>query len=174
MMAREHFDAQIGRLIVLKGWPDSADEHFVALKDIPAEVFAAACDHALKTRTWFPAPAELRMDCDVATIDRRARASVVVTPQVTELSQPRILEIPNPFGGEPLRLKITREWSHDCDVCADSGWASRQCPASGCGRRFEHVAHEFVERCACIDWNPTIRRHKEAMAKYAKAPERVS
>lgn len=174
LVTRQHFDAEMGRLIVLRGWPDDIEGYWLPLCELPADVFTAAVDHALKTRTWFPVPAELRMDCDAATIARRATASIAPVPQVSELSEPRVLEIPNPFGGEPLRLKITREWRHDCDVCRDSGWAERTCQAHECGRRLEHRPHPFVERCACIEWNPTIRRQREAMMKFAKTPEKVA
>lgn len=171
-MTREVFDAEIGRLIILRGWPNDVDEYWPALQDVPLETFTAACDHALKTRTWFPVPAELRMDCDVVSVDRRAKAATMPVPQVTELSEPRVFEIPNPFGGEPLRLKITRDWTHDCETCRDSGWAERTCQTHECGRRFEHAAHPFVERCACVEWNPTIRRHREAQVKFSKPPAR--
>ena len=59
-MTQEHFNIQVGRLIVLRGWPDDVAEWWNALRDIDGTVFEAACSHALKTRTFFPMPAELR------------------------------------------------------------------------------------------------------------------
>lgn len=181
MMTRHVFDVQIGRLIVLKGWPDDVEEYWAALSDVPPDVFSAAVDHALKTRTWFPVPAELRADCDA--VKARVRPQESVYPDAEDLPEPRVMEIPNPLGGPPLRVTLTREWKHDCWGCFDTGWASRWCgPAeqarpwqtsTHCGRRREHAAHEFVERCACLEWNPTIRRRKEAGAKYSQSAEKV-
>lgn len=180
-MTREHFTIQIGRLIVLRNWPDDDTEWWNALRDVDPAVFEAGVDHALKTRTFFPLPAELRVDCEAVRV--RVKPPQPAYPNVEDLPETRVLEIPNPFGGPPLRITITREWRHDCDICWDSGWAPRWCgEASGarewqtvtaCGRRKEHIAHEFVEPCACMEWNPTIRRRKEAGMKYAQGPERV-
>lgn len=164
-MTREHFDLHVGRLAVLRGIPDAIDEWWTACRTVAPEVFEAACDHALRSRSFFPVPSELLADCDA--VKARVRPVQAAYPQIEELATPRQLEIPNPFGGEPLRIRITRRWNHDCETCGDTGWASRQCPESPCGRRFEHDAHEFVEKCVCIEWNPTIRRRKEAGQKYA-------
>ena len=179
-MIREHFDAQMGRLIVLKGWPDEVEEYFPALVDIPGELFTEAVTHALRTRAWFPTPAELRADCDAV---HRGNPVEAAAPVVVELLEGgRVVEIPNPLGGPPLKVRITRDWKHDCETCRDTGWAARWCgegedrhgaPKVHCGRRLEHSSHEWVERCACLDWNPTIRRHREAGAKYSHAPEKV-
>jgi hypothetical protein len=183
LVNRETFDAQMGRLIVLKGWPDSVEEYFPALVDIPDDLMPDAVTHALRTRTWFPAPAEVRADCDA--IRRSRPVSSLPQPKVHELAGGgREVLIANPFGGEPLRLLVTRDWTHDCEECSDTGWASRWCgegrsgqpdvKSRHCGRtHLEHGAHEFVEKCACIDWNPTIKRRKEAQAKYSSAPEKV-
>jgi len=166
-MTREFMDQQLGRLVVLRGMPGDTDAHWDALQDIPEDVFRAGVAHALRSRTWFPVPAELRLDCDVA----RTRTQEPVYPQVEELPDAKVVEIPNPFGGEPLRIRVTREWRHDCETCGDTGWSSRQCPDTHCGRRFDHGPHEFVEQCACLEWNPTIRRRKEAHVKYHTKPE---
>lgn len=167
VIAQARFDAQLDRLAVLRGWPERIEEYFPALSDVPEDVLTAAVDHALKSRTWFPAPAQLREDCDVVKV--RVRPYQASYPQVEELPTPKVLEFPNPFGGAPLRITVTREWRHDCHTCSDTGWSSRQCPETRCGRRFEHAKHEFVEACGCIDWNPTIRRRKDAAAKYSQA-----
>lgn len=165
-MTRQHFDIQLGRLIVLRNWPDDVSEWWTACRTVDPAVFEAACDHALKSRTFFPLPAELLVDCDV--VKHHVKPAESPYPNIEELATPKVLEIPNPFDGcRPLRITLTREWKHDCDQCADTGWASRQCPEIRCGRRKEHSAHEFVEPCVCLDWNPTIRRRKEAAMKYA-------
>jgi hypothetical protein len=171
-MTPEHCQVQIDRLRVLKGQPADTFEYFGALEDLPDDRFTAAVSHALKTRMWFPTPAELRADCD---------AVHVATPMPREESRiealvggGREVVIVNPLNpSQQIRVKVHRVWKFDCDDCEDSGWRSRQCPAEPCGRRHDHAPHEWVERCACIDWNPTIRRRKDAMAKYAKEPERV-
>jgi hypothetical protein len=180
-VTRAEMDAQLGRLIVLKGMPGDTDDYFGALSDIPEEVFTGAISHALKTRTWFPVPAELRADCDAVT--SRVRSSVLAfapAPVVEELPAGRMVEIKNPFGGPSIRLTVTRDWKHDCAECADTGWASRWCAEklpkqeySICGRRFDHAPHEYVERCHCIEWNPTIRRRKEAQMKFATEPAKA-
>lgn len=171
-VTRDLFDAQMGRLIVLKGWPDSVDEYFAVMTDIPEDVFTAAITHALRTRIWFPTPAEVRADCDA--VARSKPVQVSRAPQWVDLpGSGREVTFPNPFGGRSLVLHITREWTCDCETCSDTGWASCQCPETHCGRRIEHGPHEFVDKCGCIGWNPTIRRHREAGAKYSTAPEKV-
>lgn len=179
-MTRSHFDAQMGRLIVLKGWPDEVEEYFPALIDVPDSVFTDAVGHALKTRAWFPAPAELRLDCDVVA-PRTTYATA--EPRVEELLEGgRTITFQNPFGGTPLTIHLTREWKHDCETCRDTSWAPFWCGENPdgsmltrhCGRRYEHDAHSWVDPCTCLEWNPTIRRRKTAGAKYSHAPEKVT
>lgn len=171
-MTRADLDQQLGRLVVLKGMPGDTDEYFSALADVPIELLAEAVSHAVKTRAWFPVPAELRMDCDAVAAHRTIAP---VYPQEVALPQPRVMVLTNPLNPDlSLKIAITREWRHDCDACSDTGWASIDCTGHSCGRRFAHGPHAFVEPCSCRDWNPTIRRHREASAKYAHAPEKVS
>lgn len=172
-MTQKDFDEEMGRLIVLKGWPDDISGYFEALSDVPEDVLKAAIAHALKTRMWFPTPAEVRVDCDA--VARLKPAPARFDPQWEEIPGGRVVTFPNPFGGEPLILRLTREWRDDCSVCSDTGWASKRCEDTSCGRRKEHGPHEFVEPCACREWNPTLRRHREAMgAKYSQSPEKVA
>jgi hypothetical protein len=182
-MTREFMDAQLGRLVILRGMPGDTDEYFPALEDVSEDIFAAACTHAMKTRAWFPIPAELRADCDAV----RLRVRVVEaepSPSYRDLQEAQTREIKNPLkGGKSIWVKVVREWNHDCGTCSDTGWATRFCgpvdqavdnqQAGHCGRRFEHGSHAWVERCSCIEWNPTIRRRKEAQTKYSQAPEKV-
>lgn len=170
-MTAAHCEMQVKRLLILKGIPEDVVEYFVALDDIPDELFTKAVSHAIRTRQWFPTPAELRADCDAVA---QPGLRLVPAPAEEELvGGGRDIVFPNPFGGEPLRLHVTRTWKCDCDICADSGWSSYQCPAEACGRTFAHNPHEWVKRCDCLSWNPTIRRRKEATAKYAQPPEKV-
>ncbi len=170
-MTAAHCEDQINRLRMLKGQPEDTFEYFAALRDIPDARFTAAVSHAMKTRVWFPTPAELRADCDAVAPSLMApREDVRLEPV---LGGPRDLVLRNPFGGAELRINVTRVWRFDCDDCSDTGWRSQQCPEIHCGRRFEHGPHEWVERCFCIHTNPTIRRRKEAGAKYSQSPEKV-
>lgn len=179
-MTRELFDAQMGRLIVLKGWPDSVDEHFGALKDIPPDVFTAAVDHALKTRAWFPVPAEIRADADVV-----ARVVVKLEPEPEWESSGNIEEhfIANPFGGKGITVKVDRDWKYYCDACNDTGMASKWCgedntrfpwlPLVQCDRRGKHFPHDWVAHCLCVEWNPTVKRRKDAQLRtYSEKPAR--
>jgi len=66
----------------------------------------------------------------------------------------------------------------DCGTCLDTGWASFRCPGnhtdSGrdghlrripCAHRMDHgPAHTYVERCGCVEVNPTLLRQREAEA----------
>lgn len=171
-MTAGHCEQQLARINVLRGVPSDTYEYFAALEDVPDERFTAAVDHALKTRTWFPTPAELRADCD-------AVGKVVAFSPPGQRFQAAIgggytATIVNPFNPEHvIVVKVDRVWTFDCEDCADSGWRPRACPSELCGRRFEHAAHEWVEPCACRDWNPTIQRRKEATAKYSQSPEKV-
>jgi len=170
-MTHEHCEMQLRRLGVLKGIPEDVVEYFAALDDVPDEVFTAAVGHALKTRHWFPTPAELRADCDAV-----AQPGLRLVPAPVEellVGGGRDVVFPNPLGGDPLHLHVTRTWRCDCETCSDSGWAPHTCPAEPCGRTFEHAAHEWVEPCGCRSWNPTIRRRTEATVKYARPPEKV-
>jgi hypothetical protein len=170
-MTREVFDVQMGRMVVLRGMPGDTDEYFAALCDVPDDVLTAAIGQAIRSRPWFPTPAELRADCDaVKSSVRPVRPEPA--PQARDLADARMVEIRNPLpGGASIWVRVVREWKHDCDTCSDTGWASRRCPETGCGRRFDHGPHEFVEMCGCVEWNPTIRRRKESQVKYHQKPE---
>lgn len=170
-MIREQFDVQLGRLLILKGTPADIEEYFPALTDIDVEVFSEACSYALKTRTWFPVPSELRSDCDVVRV-RVKRIESNPEPSYRELDEAPTAEIRNPFGGASIFVKVVRDWTHDCETCRDTGWSMRDCPETACGRRFTHGGHTFAEKCVCIEWNPTIRRRKEAQMKYSQTAEK--
>jgi hypothetical protein len=169
-MTREEFDKQLGRMVALRGMPGDTDEYFAALQDVPDDVLTAAVGQAIRSRAWFPVPAELRSDCDsVKAHVRPARPEP--EPTYRDLEHAITATIRNPFTGEIRTIQILRDWRDDCETCHDTGMASRQCPDIHCGRRFDHTPHEFVEKCACIEWNPTIRRRKEAQVRYHQKPE---
>ena len=183
VVTRELFDAQMGRLIVLKGWPDSVDEHFGALHDIPADLFTAAVDQALKTRTWFPVPAELRADADMVRLAVRVPLPAEDPPPEGEWIEHHIR---NPFGGPGITVRVNREWRHDCETCSDTGFASVWCGDPNapqrkpwyelrtCDRRGAHYAHEWVRQCTCWDTNRTLIRRREAQRKYAEKPGKAA
>ena len=181
-MTREIFDPILGRMLVLRGAPDHGDEHFKAMADMPQAVLERAVDHALKTRSWFPTPAELRMDADASAPSLRPDPP---EPQYVPSPSAVTRTIRNPFGGANLVLSIEREWRYDCERCWDTGTKSWWCgqnaarfpemPERICGRRQDHDAHEWVERCDCWDFNPTLKRRRAALQKhYAEQPARAS
>src|SRR5688572_12829409 len=107
-MTREFMDVQLGRLVILRGMPGDTDGYFSALSDLPDDVFASGIDQALKTRTWFPVPAELRVDCDVVRSRTRPPEN---EPQYRELKTPRVFEWQSTFDPSvKLRIPITRDW----------------------------------------------------------------
>ena len=172
-MTPEHCETQLARLTKLRGIPEDICEYFDALKDVPDELFTSAVGHALRTRVWFPVPAELRADCDAVN-------TLAPTPREDSRIEAlagggREVVIVNPLNPEQqIRVKVDRIWRFDCDDCEDTGWRSRRCPQEPCGRRNDHQGHEWVDRCTCLDWNPTIKRRREAIAKYSHPPEKVS
>lgn len=182
-MLREWFDEQMHRMSDLKSAPSRMDAHYEALQDIPTDVLMQGITHALKTRPWFPTPAELRADCDAAM--RRVPAPVGSRRKFVDVANARTVEILNPFGGPPITLYLTRDWHHDCTNCEDYGYAARWCGETGhsrypwmelgrCQRPDEHASHEWVEPCHCIETNPTIQRRKAAQVRYSHAPEKVA
>lgn len=173
------FEQQMNRLEPLGRPSEGAmDGYFDALKDIPADVFDAAITHALKTRAWFPKPAELRVDADKVAASVRP----VVDEDVREvpLAQPFTISIPE----AGTIVSVTREWKYYCDRCSDCGWASWWCGSttvarpwyerSKCQRHGDHDPHEWVGRCACYETNPALVRRREALKKYADSPQKVA
>lgn len=181
-MTREQFDAQLQRMVPLKAMPGDTDGYWEALQDIPNDVLEAAIGHALKTRAWFPTPAELRLDADA--VRRREPLPAMPRPTVVDLEGVAYVEVRNPLGGPALRLAVTREWRRDCHACDDTGWAAFWCGPDltdrypwlrlrRCERADEHHPHEWVVVCGCIPTNPTIQRRKAAGLRYAQEPETV-
>jgi hypothetical protein len=177
-MTREWMEAQLGRMSVLRGFPESVDEFWRIFSHIPERVIAAGVSHAIRTRSFFPTPAELLKDCDFAK------------PPVPE-EEPRVMStdtfetiIRNPFGGPDLTLTVDRLWEYYCDFCSDEGRQTYWCGSasdagrkpwtdvSPCGRRGEHGSHEFAARCACWETNPKLVRQRERDAEYAKGKAR--
>src|SRR5262245_11395510 len=90
--------AQLRRLLVLRNAPDSISEWLVALADIPDDVLARAVGHALRTRVYFPMPAELRADADAAAL-----APVVAPDADRSRALPQPVDVALPIEGrEPI------------------------------------------------------------------------
>lgn len=173
-MTREWMDAQLGRMVMLRNPPVSTDEYWSIFAPIPERVIAAGVAYAIRTRAFFPAPAELLTDCDTAR------------PRTMDAPEPRIsgntftATIRNPFGGADLVVTVDNEWEYFCDPCSDIGTRTFWCGAADdagrkpwqaigqCGRKFEHGSHEFAERCSCWETNPVLVRKRERDAEYSK------
>lgn len=70
---------------------------------------------------------------------------------------------------------FTREWHYYCDVCRDVGLEILACPGGDgqgaqafCGRRKQHVAHEFGRPCRCQK-GEAFRDKPKAPADFAEA-----
>lgn len=174
-MTVDLFERQIDRLKPLGEASDQfKDAYWDALRDIPDDVFEAAIGHALKTRAWFPKPAELRMDAD--HVARQVRPVAPLEDRSMPLAQPFTITVPE-VG---TIVSVTREWRFYCEVCADSGWATFWCgveapgltPWHGrgsCERRQAHGPHEWVKHCHCFESNPALVRKREQGRQFAAA-----
>ncbi len=171
-MTADHCDLQVKRLLILKGIPEDVCEYFAALSDVPDALFTMAVNHALRTRTWFPTPADLRADCDAVAVV----VPITSVPQFEDLpvGARAVLVLKHPANGIDIRIPITRVWRFDCERCSDTGWQSNECPTEPCGRQGVHASHSWVERCTCLDGNPTIRRRRAVGAKYSRPAEKTA
>lgn len=175
-MSADFFDGQMARLAVLRFAPAEIDGHREALADLPTDVLEAAVSHALRTRTHFPVPAELRADADC----------VAVRPSMTpDLGRENILQQPFTITIPQIGtvVSVTKEWQYCCEDCSDCGWMTWWCgsPApkpwmqtSRCERYWEHPGHEFVKHCACYMTNPSLVRKRDAQRRYSEAPKRAA
>lgn len=180
---------QLRRLLVLPFPPDDISEHERALSDIPEPVLTAAVDYALKTRTRYPVPSELRMDVD--HVRPQAEPPAPQEDRSIELAQPFTITVPE-VG---TILSVTREWRYYCEDCSDLGWMSFWCGEvtvqvdgqaqivpgykpwmvlGKCQRDGKHYAHEYVQHCRCYESNPALIRKREAQRKYSEAPQKVA
>ncbi len=160
---------QLARLGSLRFQPADLSGHVEALEDVAPLDLEAAVGYALRSRSVFPTPAELRADADLVC----ARRMTAEAPDRTvDLAEPVVLgELPN--GSE---VRIMREWRYFCDACDDSGWISWWCGLhpphpllvrAGCGRRRQHLPHEWAAHCQCYESNPELLRKRALVKKYA-------
>lgn len=175
------FIEQMKRLAGLKFAPADLSTHWEALSDVPPAVLEAAVTRAQKTRGEFPSPVELRQDADQV----KAHAQPVASPEdrSTPLAQPFTITVP----GAGTVLSVQREWNYYCEDCSDSGWRSVWCgdrfvgedkarreiakpwhESRQCERRRQHLPHEWVTPCSCVEWNPELKRKRDTQQKYAE------
>lgn len=182
-MTRAEMDVELGRLVVLKGMPGDTEAYWDVLRDIPGDVFRLAVSHALKTRAWFPVPAELRHDADAAKPSRPIAEHP--TSYRVPLEGTRTAHIESPFGGPGITVQVTEDIHRHCTACEDSGLEPFWCGPTNtrwpwmtrrhCGRRGEHGEHDWVQPCPCAGSNPVILKRKESQReRYATEPERVA
>jgi hypothetical protein len=174
------FEQALWPLRVLRGWPQKEDAaeklgvYWQQFQHAEAVSFERGCAHAVRTRAFFPTPAELYADCE-ATAPRETWIAERRDAQVDD----QIVHIPNPFGGNGLTVRVSKVWEYDCDDCSDGGTVSFWCGTPGvgkkpwqlvvpCGNRHEHTPHEYVTRCGCWDRNPSLIRKRAAQAQHAR------
>jgi hypothetical protein len=166
------FQSQMNRLSGLKFPPQSLITHWEALKDMPEPLLAAAVDKAQREVSEFPSPKMLQVFADAV------RPRVLGVPQEVDRSQPLPVarEIVVPQVGKVI--PITRDWNYYCEECNDQGMRSLWCgqnntrypwiAVASCGRRGEHDAHEWAEKCPCYEHNPDVQRRIERQRQTAR------
>lgn len=181
---RDWFDTQMRRMVALKVLPESMDEHYKGMQDIPAQTLDDGITHAIKTRIWFPTVAELRADCDAVNTARPQ--AVHPTSRLVPVDGDLTVHIANPFGGKGITVKVTQVTRPECDACDDTGWVKFWCGGSvsarwpwmavhRCQRRQAHAEHEWAGHCSCVETNSRIHERRTAQAsKYSQEPERVA
>lgn len=168
------FREQMTRLMGLKFAPADLTTHWEALSDIPEPVLAAAVSRAQRSRVDFPTPIELRQDADA--VKHHAQPVAPEEDRGVALERPFTIDVPE--AGRVF--SVSREWRYYCDTCSDAGWSSSWCgdrtmakpwhSSQHCGRRMEHMPHEWAHKCVCYDTNPALVRKRQAAATYAEKP----
>jgi hypothetical protein len=182
-----HLREQLTRLLILRNPPADLTEWETQLLDLPAHAITAAVDQALRTRVFFPLPAEVRADADAAGAGFALIAPCDDRDRERALLHPFAITLPVPDAA-PITVHVEREWRYDCDTCSDSGWAEFWCgarpearqggatflPRRRCQRLHTHDAHAWALPCACVECNPTIARRKAAQRqKFSQDAETV-
>lgn len=179
-MTYPEFERAVQPLCVLRGWPSREDAasklavYWQQFQHAEVESFTRGCARAVKTRAFFPTPAELYADCETA-----APRETWVGEQREARADDGVVHIPNPFGGDGITVRVSKVWDYYCEDCGDGGHVSFWCGGDGptrkpwqlvvpCGNRREHVPHEYVTRCACWERNPELIRSRVALAQYAR------
>jgi hypothetical protein len=103
-------------------------DYMSAVEDVPLSDLKAGIDRAKKACPFFPRPAELREQCDLALRDKRS------TPPRPQLAVADGL--------------VVREYA--CTACEDSGWAPT--PEA----LYKPGASYTVRKCFCREQNPVL------------------
>lgn len=181
-MRHEFFNEQMDRLRGLRFVPASFDTHWEGLRDMPERVLDAAVGRAIRTRSDFPTPAELRVDADA--VKHLVVAQEREPDRGTDLPEPKHFLLVNDASEVAKTITAHRIWRYYCEVCGDSGDRSFWCGASkrqpwvvdatcesDTCRKIRHghteYGHEWVRRCECWASNPAVQRRIESQAKYA-------
>lgn len=161
-------------LRVLRGGPSTAEDLDVYVEQFQhadLETFQRGCARALKTRSFFPTPAELFSDCEHMAPRETWKAERPTGPT-------KLVYLPNPFGGEGIRIRVSEDSGHKCDECSDTGWSSAWCGERpnrqtwlrtvACGREDAHLSHEWVCPCGCWHTNPRLIAKRARTAQHAR------
>lgn len=168
-------------LAIARGGEMDGDQYAVYLRALadqtPALVERACAEIGIEPRGAFESvvPPVGQIRARVAELARRDRE--------TDASR-RLL--PMPADARP-----DREPTFFCLDCLDepSGWRLWWCPGRGvrrtferreddvtpmaeCARGAEHAPHAYAARCACVDTNPVIARHRQRLAEARHRRER--
>ena len=175
-MTRDEMDAQLYRLVALRGMPGDSEGHWEVLRHVSLGDLARGVSLALKNRSWYPAPAELLTDVEMA----RPRDTWRAERGVGEWRQATTLTIQDGLlKGLSLTIPAGREWKQECSDCGDTGWLPMWCgepsatrkpwmPLEDCGRTSEHLSHEWVGQCHCWATNTKLIRKRESQAQNAR------
>jgi hypothetical protein len=169
----------VAALALLFGETMSADRltlYVFALEDVPTAQLKAGCARAMRTRTWFPKPAELRADVDaMVEVEREAAQRQALEAERTLTRGPFTVfgrmskaAVQQRFGrfmadtpcecvacltahveGPPRFVPDGVHPDYVCPRCQDTGVL--EVPGSGPG------VHMGVRRCACHGTNPQLR-----------------
>lgn len=175
-MTREELDTQLSRLVGLRGMPGDSSGHWDVLQHVSLGDLARGVALALKNRSWYPTPAELLTDVEMARPRdtwRSDRGQGEWRPAFTMTVQGGLLK------GLTLTIPAGREWKQECEDCSDTGWLPLWCgepgptrkpwmPLEQCQRDHEHIPHEWVGQCPCWATNTKLIRKREAQAQNAR------
>ena len=156
---------EITRLAVLRKAPPDISDYVSLIEGITLDHLRFVVRYLLTTEDFFPTPRQL-VDTATRLMPKPAPAPKRLEPS----TEARTVKIPNPFGGAPLTVTITKDWYHDCTGCEDTGWRQLWCgdrpsphypwlPVQRCGCDGERP-HDYAVRCTCLTTNPTILRRQ--------------
>lgn len=170
---------QLRRLSGLRFAPELLQTHEEALASVGPDDLFDAISLAQRECRDFPSPVEL---LEFVHRVRIKRAGATPDPVVERPAEPVDVAITH-FGETVAKVKVTRDYAHECDVCDDSGWKPIWCGIREampgvlqlrgaqfgfCGEGREHYPHEFAVACPCRPTNRTYRLKLEKLAAGAR------